>query len=1218
MSVPTKVGMSSPANLFRSSEHSSRPGRAPAPVLGAVEAVLLLFCMIVSAASGDGSTDRAPAVGVPFRYHPDGSDIVIVNGRNRFNRPLYGSNTAFFVYAGDLPEILLALPGKGGTLRLGMAVGKVSKWFSDAKEIVARYRAGAMRYQIQDPLLGPGTIAMDVVPLQGAEGAVIQIDLSGDASPVELVWTFGGASGYKGLGHAFDTCRYVPENAVLLKSEDCEQNAFKMMKAGFELRAPCHGSRPITGIVPPGSVQEIANAEALKSPQSLWESSAGQRPIMAGRRTLQAGEIVYFGLERPSEKKVVLDPTQLPAAFAAAEARRAGTAQRVRVVTPDPYLNAAVAAICAAAEGLWDPPTYVHGGAAWHHPYLGWRGAYIGSEFGWHDRARSHFRAFAKVQFKEPATAKPHADPARNLARQAMDSVLYSRGYLPVYPRPNARESYDMQQVYADQLLWHLLWTGDIEFAREMWPVLVDHLGWEKRCFDPDDDGLYENFANTLISDAHHYSGSPCTQASAYNYRALRLMARLAKLLGHDPEPFQRKADKTLSAMNRVLWMSELGWYAEYRDLLGLKRLHPSAELPSIYHPIDSDVPDMFQAYQMLRYVDTAIEHVPVEGDSAVLWASNWTPYIWSVRNVLASEVAHTALAYWQAGQRDAAWKLCRGAILDSMYAGRVPGNCAGTSEHDNRWGGACTDFNCTVGMFGRALVEGLFGILPNMIDGEVLFRPGLPRAWNDASIDTPDIGYTYSRNGNTDHWEFRSRLNRPVRLRLQLAARRTRVAQVAVNGNKADWKVVVRVAEPAIEILGPSVAGTVVEVSWQGDEPAKVQCPDIVGLGEPFTAWFDPARVREVFDPQKMLKDVSLEAGVLRASAVGQLGHRTAFVKLEQGDLVWWAPVPVEIRPPLEICQTKVDWPNRKVNLTIHNNTDKPVVGSLIGEWGRVYQTNPVATPARSHSVPVHLSAKGLVPGTNPISLDLGHGRVLHGAVVDWHPPTPEQKLAFECVNLSGFFNDRVTEIFKHEYRSPRSPYCSLQIPLHGFGDWCYCGKSIPTIDDSALRKAAGVAGRFQGPQGVPLATPGPGDKPNVVFTSQWDNFPKEVAVPLVGHAQHVWFLVAGSTHPMQSQLDNGEVVVTYASGKADRLPLHNPTTWWPIEADYNLKVDGFCIPGPYPPRISLGAGRATLLDLPLNPQEQLRSLRIRCLANEVVVGLMSVTLLRPGPDDN
>jgi hypothetical protein len=34
--------------------------------------------------------------------------------------------------------------------------------------------------------------------------------------------------------------------------------------------------------------------------------------------------------------------------------------------------------------------------------------------------------------------------------------------------------------------------------------------------------------------------------------------------------------------------------------------------------------------------------------------------------------------------------------------------------------------------------------------------------------------------------------------------------------------------------------------------------------------------------------------------------------------------------------------------------------------------------------------------------------------------------------------------------------------------------------------------------------------------------------------------------------------------------------------------------------------------LDLPLNPAKELKSLTVRALANEVVIGLMSVTLAR------
>ena len=1145
------------------------------------------------------------------RYRPDGCEIAIENGPHRFNRPLYGSNTAFYVHAGDKPEFMLSLPGKGGTLQFGIASREASKWLSSAKRIRTWYRGGSMRYEIHDGLLGDGSLHIDVVPMGRSEGMVLRVRMSGDVPAVELVWAFGGASGFNQLN--LDTSGYCPEAHCLLKPDDCRDNRFELTDTGFELRAPCYASRFVAGTVPKGSPARIADAGALGSPKTLLASKGGERPILAGRQALRGGDDLFWVLQVLPEGAARVGPAEPSSIFQAAEQHRKLTAERVRIRTPDAHMNASVPAICSATDGLWDPPTYSHGGVRWHLPFLGWRSAYVASEFGWHDRAQTHFRAFAKVQLKEPADGEPRPDPAYALARQASDSVLYTRGYIPVHPEKDARGPYDMQQVYIDQLLWHFLWTGDVDFVREMWPVLVDHLDWEKRCFDPDGDGLFENYANTLISDAHHYSGGACTQASAYNYRAFSLAARLAALIGKDPEPYRREAEKTRAAMNRALWMPELGWFAEYRDLLGLKRLHPSAELPTVYHPIDSDVPDMFQAWQLTRYVETAIEHVPVDGDAALLWSSNWVPYIWSIRNILASEVAHTALAYWQAGRRDAAYDLWRGAIVDSMYCSRAPGACLGTSEHDGHWTGVATDFSCSVAMFARGLVEGLFGIVPDALDGELLIRPGLPRDWPTASIDAPEVGYTYTREGYAESFRVRASFKRPMRLRLRVAARATRVADVTVNGQKAAYTCVPSVGEPVIEILAPNADGPDVRIRWEGDPPVRLQHPSVVGRGETMTVSVAPARLGEVFDPQSALTDVRQDASSFRATVTGRPGHRTLFARVEQGDLSWWAPIAFEVRPPIEICDTKVDRQQNEVRLALRNNTQTKIVGPARIDCGEERRSLDLDVAPLSRSDALNLPAKGLLPGTNPVVVDLGGGRSVRGVVVDWRSPDDGSDRAFECVDLTSTFNDRVTRIFEHEYRTPRSPYCSLQMPLHGFGDWCYGGKKkAPVIDDDALRQSAGQAGRFVAPQGIPFATPGPGDGHNVVFTSQWDNFPQAEVVPLTGKARHVWFLVAGSTHPMHSQLDNGELVVSYADGTTDRLALHNPTTWWPIEADYDVNVDGYCIPGPRPPRIDLGSGKATVLDLPLDPDRTLRSLTVRCLANEVVVGLLSATLLR------
>ena len=120
-----------------------------------------------------------------------------------------------------------------------------------------------------------------------------------------------------------------------------------------------------------------------------------------------------------------------------------------------------------------------------------------------------------------------------------------------------------------------------------MWPLLQRHLAWEKRNFDMDGDGLYDAYAAIWASDALQYSGGGVTHSSAYNYRSNKIAASLAKMIGQDPLPYEREANKILNAINKKLWMPQQGWYAEYKDLLGKKLLHPAAALWTVYHTID-------------------------------------------------------------------------------------------------------------------------------------------------------------------------------------------------------------------------------------------------------------------------------------------------------------------------------------------------------------------------------------------------------------------------------------------------------------------------------------------------------------------------------------------------------------------------------------------------------------------------------------------------------
>lgn len=133
-----------------------------------------------------------------LRYHPEGTDFVIEIGAEFFNRPLYGTNTAFRVDAGDRPEFVLYLPGRGGNLRLGIKTAVGQKWLFDAEKVVTRYRPGSMLYEIRDPLLGGATLHLSALAMSATEGLVLRAELRGASVPVELVWAYGGANGERG------------------------------------------------------------------------------------------------------------------------------------------------------------------------------------------------------------------------------------------------------------------------------------------------------------------------------------------------------------------------------------------------------------------------------------------------------------------------------------------------------------------------------------------------------------------------------------------------------------------------------------------------------------------------------------------------------------------------------------------------------------------------------------------------------------------------------------------------------------------------------------------------------------------------------------------------------------------------------------------------------------------------------------------------------------
>ena len=455
----------------------------------------------------------------PLRYTPDAADFVIENGGEFFNRPLYGTNTAFRVDGGDRPEWSLYLPGRGGNLRLGLVAEDGSvRWLHDAARIVTRYRPGALRHEISDPALGSpaASLVIDSIPCAESEGLLVRIEARHLAAPVTLGWAYGGASGQRGKRDGDIGTERVPIGEYFQFSPaNAKDQTFSLGAEGaFTLKAP---KATLHGVTLPASTLAIVPAGNWDSPFVAHQpraDTAPELPILAGRFALSNTQAAYLWIERADTNHAPAASSSLPARFSTAEEKRLRIQNQVTVSTPDPYLDAAVGALNLAADAVWDEAqgAVMHGAVAWRQKLLGWRGPYANDALGWHDRARRHFTYWARPAKNRRDTRRGCRPPeeATNLARSR--TALHSPGAMSF-------NHYDMNLVYIDALFRHLMWTGDEAFARQMWPVIERHLTWERRLFrrefGPEKLPLYEAYACIWASDDMQYHGGGVAYSSA-------------------------------------------------------------------------------------------------------------------------------------------------------------------------------------------------------------------------------------------------------------------------------------------------------------------------------------------------------------------------------------------------------------------------------------------------------------------------------------------------------------------------------------------------------------------------------------------------------------------------------------------------------------------------------------------------------------------------------
>lgn len=662
-----------------------------------------------------------------MQYEPKDGAFYSRNGKNRFTRALYGSNTDYRIETSDRP--IFAIFKHKNYRNLRFYVGDVQ--LDETQQCESYYKEGMRTYTLSDDRWGKeARIHLDVVALPDSEGAVFHFRMEGF------------------------------KDGITIKSKVCDIANPKLRRYGD------------IGADKPGCFEPSANEGNLVSESLQIDKAKPSEEVFA---TLDFQTISFV----KDDKKARQNYEKARREFEKAKSYFSELSSRIQFSTPDPYLNTLGSALVLAADGVWDGNTWLHGAIGWRMPLAGWRAGYLGDVLGWNDRAVKHFDAYASSQVTDVPVTMPGAqlDPKCNNARalKKWGTEMYSTGYICRNPNRNDQmHHYDMNLNYIDELLWHFQYDADTAYMRKMWPVIKRHLAWEKLNFDSDNDHLYDAYCCIWASDALYYSDGAVTHSSAYNYRGNLLAAKIAEKIGEDAEPYRCEAEAIRKAMNERLWLEGKDAYipnptdimtgkrtvtpnhwAEYQDKMGHQRKHADAALWSVYTPIDCGVGNPSQMYEATRYVTSHIPHIDVEiagqehSDYQVISTSDWLPYAWSINNVASAEIMHTALAYFEAGNSAEGYRLMKSNIMDQMYLGQSPANFGQINYYDAARGECYRDFGDNVGISSRTLIQGFFGIVPQALDGKCIIRPGFPLSWDSCEVKTPYLSYKYKKVAN-------------------------------------------------------------------------------------------------------------------------------------------------------------------------------------------------------------------------------------------------------------------------------------------------------------------------------------------------------------------------------------------------------------------------------------------------------------------------------------
>ncbi len=1176
-----------------------------------------------------------------------GDSLAIRNGPRTLNHII--ATGVWRLLVGDRPRIGMrlrtdrasyALPafveglGVGGVLSLKVTAGGRSRWLHEFATIDAVLSPGGARWTCRDERLGV-TVTLTVEHAEPMFGYTATARVTARrACGVRLAWQFTAASlDHRGGGHV--EYRHGRYTRILLGLVD--RRGRSVGRDGALVQAlNVRPGRPVESrLLCVWGYDDYDRASVAAALRRVEDRPFPGEAWLADMKRRWFEHWIGRGLEPAVTFRRALrdfDAVRRRARRAWRRHRR-----RVWISTPDPAFDAAVRHVAAHVINHYEYPGFMHG-----------------TEMTKYGKINCGYYGYESAGLQEEV-----ADSLRFIAG-TQDVKGRMRYFTPAFAISVWCEEHNL--YFVEQVWHHYRWTGDKAFLRAMWPAVRRALDHALATCDPDGDGVLTAYYETWNCDTHARGGKSAlfTGLAASALRAAAAMARALDALGPDgfyddttapnrphapvsiAEHYDSLARRSAAALAQ-LWHPQVGAFgsAEWNG-----DVRPRPAVMESNYILWRGAGSPLQRYLACRYIRDNFHLRTAPGVTLEFINDAW-PILWSHHYVANGDTCVSALCAARAGDIDRFWPALH-TISRTLYNSDTGSLTHGLLE-DGRGCGMRQIVELEP-QFLQAVIDGVFGVQPDLGDELITLRPAFPSDWPKAAIRLRQVAYRLRRDERgldmtvTTPTLRRLRVELPVRGRIVAVTLNGRPARHALSSDISDCRVVIE-CPPArrwrIGVkTGPRVAVT-------GDTDIRP--------GRPARFVVKHARVRRIVDPQGGLDRTRIahRAGtaevVLTASKPGRL---TVFLDVSAGKAHWLIPLDLTVSPSWDVvtrhavpargpvvASPAIDVRSRRLTIEIANRADHALDDTAtIGVAGRTV-TQAVRVPARATAtvtVPLDPCWRDLSPGTNRVDVTLDGG-VRSGAAVSWDPRLTAAGARYRQVqlDLSAACNIALKRLYHWSFQW-RHDYTGAGVgvdwqdppPPRDARGWVLTTSPIAQLEYQSLPQGWVSRARWQTPPmpasvklpcGIRFRTARRDDRDVVALacTEPYTPLPSQVRLQLTHpvRAAKLYLLTANLTKTVKCYYPGAEIVIAYARGREQLHSLVPPWTM-PMMAQ-RICPAAFAVPwgrlhGDLTP-LRLGGCHPHLaaIDIPLDASRPVAAITWRCVTTETVLGVIGATLL-------